>query len=107
MRHAAPWYLVQLLLPQHDAHGKPYAREMYDDLTRRLTATFGGVTAHTRAPAIGAWQPEPGESARALVVYEVMAERVDQDWWHTLRRELETTFAQKELVIRSFEVHKL
>jgi hypothetical protein len=38
-------YLVQLLLPVQNREGRAYPRDLYDDLARRLTDRFGGVTA--------------------------------------------------------------
>lgn len=101
-------YLVQLLLPIHDQQGQAYPRELYDELVGRLTERFGGVTAYSRAPATGLWEAGSGETVRDLVVvYEVMAEQLDADWWGGLRARLEAEFAQEELVIRAQEIRRL
>lgn len=100
--------LVQLLLPVQDAKGTPHPRALYDDLARRLTEQFGGVTAYTRAPATGLWESDTGETVRdQVVVYEVMVEAVDDAWWRRLREELEARFEQEELVIRTQAVRRL
>ena len=100
--------LVQLLLPVQDERGRAYPRALYDDLVRRLTERFGGVTAYTRSPATGLWEDESGEKVRdQVVVYEVMADELDPDWWGKFRRELEAKFAQDELVIRAHPVQRL
>lgn len=100
--------LVQLLLPLRDHQGRAYPRALYDDLARRLTDDFGGVTAYTRAPATGLWEDEAGETVRdQVVVYEVMVEQVDDGWWKRLRVELEARFAQDELVIRAQTIRRL
>jgi hypothetical protein len=73
-----------------------------------LTDAHGGVTAYTRAPATGLWERESGETVRdQVVVYEVMVEQLDQDWWDNLRRGLEAQFAQEELVIRAHSIQRL
>lgn len=101
-------HLIQLLLPVEDEQGKPYPRALYDDLVERLTERFGGVTAYTRAPATGLWEADSGQTVRDLVVvYEVMAERLDLDWWARLRTELEHAFAQDEIVVRAQTIRRL
>ena len=100
--------LVQLLLPVQDEHGRAYPRTLYDELARRLTEQFGGVTAYTRAPATGLWEAASGETVREqVVVYEVMVEQLDAGWWGELRADLEAQFAQQELVIRVHAIRRL
>jgi hypothetical protein len=101
-------HLVQLLLPTQDPEGRAFARPLYDALMRRLTAEFGGVTAYTRAAATGLWEAASGETVRdQVVVYEVMVDELDPDWWARLRCELEAQFAQQELVVRAHEIRRL
>ena len=101
-------YLVQLLLPVRDNTGSAHPRSHYDELARRLTDRFGGVTAYARAPATGLWEEPSGGTVRDdVVVYEVMAEELDREYWARLRRELEARFAQEELVIRAQETERL
>jgi hypothetical protein len=101
-------HLVQLLLPTQNAQGRPFARSVYDQLMRRLTAEFGGVTAYTRVPATGLWEAASGETVSdQVVVYEVMVEELDRDWWARLRCELEAEFTQQELVVRAHEIRRL
>jgi hypothetical protein len=101
-------HLVQILLPLYDNAGQPFSRELYAALARDLTARFGGLTAHTRAPAEGLWRESPGEAVRDdIVIYEVMAEAVDADWWRAFRARLERDFRQDAIVIRAQEVRLL
>ncbi|HEX2218234.1 MAG TPA: hypothetical protein VHG35_05480 [Gemmatimonadales bacterium] len=101
-------HLVQLLLPIRDQQGRAYPRRFYDELVARLTDRFGGVTAYSRAPATGLWEADSGETVRDLVVvYEVMVEELDADWWAELRDRLEAEFAQEELVVRAQEIRRL
>jgi hypothetical protein len=100
--------LVQLLLPVQDQQGHAYPRKLYDDLVRRLTEQFGGLTAYTRTPATGLWEAASGETVRdQVVVYEVMTERLDVGWWQELRASLEVQFAQEELVVRAHAIRRL
>ncbi len=101
-------HLVQLLLPLYDRAGAHFPRAFYDDVAHELTEHFGGVTAYTRTPAIGFWEPEPGRTTRDdVVVYEVMVDALDPAWWARYRRALERRFAQDELVVRATEIRRL
>jgi hypothetical protein len=41
------------------------------------------------------------------VVVEVMAERLDQSYWQSLRERLERELSQEEIVIRAQEIRRL
>jgi hypothetical protein len=101
-------HLVQLLLPLRDNEGRPFPRAMLDEVRHDLTERFGGVTAHLRAPAAGAWKDDDGDVARDdVVIVEVMAEEVDRVWWADYRRTLESRFRQDEIVIRATPMERL
>jgi hypothetical protein len=101
-------HLVQVLLPLRDPDGAAYPRAFFDDLTQELTDEFGGVTAYTRAPATGLWEAPSGETVRdQVVVYEVMVERLEPDWWARFRGSLEAKFRQQELVVRAQAIVRL
>jgi hypothetical protein len=102
-------FLIQILLPLYDNDGRALARDRYDAVFRTLTERYGGVTAFTRAPAEGAWK-EPGGGAvnrDRVVVFEVMAERLDHDWWRAYRRQLESDFRQEKVLIRAMAAEEL
>jgi hypothetical protein len=66
------------------------------------------VTAFRRAPAEGVWvQPEGGVSRDEVVIFEVMAERLERGWWSRYRRGLEEKFRQDRIVIRATEWEQL
>ena len=95
-------HLVQLLLPLRDNEGRPFPRAMLDDVRHALTERFGGVTAHLRAPAAGAWKDDEGDVARDdVVVAEVMAQHQDREWWRLYRETLERRFRQDQIVVRA------
>ncbi|HEX6911365.1 MAG TPA: hypothetical protein VF142_13255 [Longimicrobium sp.] len=101
-------HLVQLLLPLRDNEGRPFPREMLDEVRHALTERFGGVTAHLRAPAAGAWKDDEGGVARDdVVIVEVMAEALDRAWWADYRRALEARFRQDEIVVRATPIERL
>lgn len=100
-------YLIQTLLPLRDADGEPFPRALYDQLVRKLTDTFGGITAYTRSPAEGRWQSAGREDHDDVIVLETMTAELNRDWWKALRRSLEKDFGQDEIVIRAMPIERL
>jgi hypothetical protein len=95
-------YLVQLLLPLHDNTRRLFPREWFDEVRRDMTERFGGVTAHVRAPAEGAWQDAQGKVlSDEVVMVEVMCDELDRDFWSAYRQGLAQRFAQEEVVVRA------
>ena len=100
--------LVQMLLPVYDADGQRFPQSMYTEVASELTERFGGLTAYVRAPAAGLWEEEPGRTRRDdIVVYEVMVDTLEPQWWMEYRKRLEARFAQRELVVRTHEIRRL
>jgi hypothetical protein len=101
--------LVQLLLPLFDNDGQRVPEEAFHRVRSELTDRFGGLTAYTRAPASGLWQDDDtGETSRdEIVVYEVMVEDLDREWWARYREMLERTFRQKEVLVRAQPTERL
>jgi hypothetical protein len=101
-------YLIQLLLPLYDNRGDAFPPERFAEVRDELVARFGGLTAHTRSPARGLWQQEHGRTVRDdVVIYEVMAEALDERWWRDYRAILERRFAQDALVVRAQQIRML
>jgi hypothetical protein len=101
-------YLIQLLLPLHDNQRQAFSQEEYSAVRSELTNHFGGITAYTHAPAVGLWKPNgSAPSQEDIVVFEVMSENLDVDWWRNYKRELEKRFRQEMLVIRAQETRLL
>jgi hypothetical protein len=101
-------YLVQLLLPLYDNDGRNFPPSHHAAVRTELTDRFGGLTAYTRAPAQGLWNEGSGPPKRDdIIVYEVMTEVLDRDWWRGFRQTLERRFEQDELVIRAHAVDRL
>jgi hypothetical protein len=94
-------HLVQILLPVYDNVSQRFPTEHYDYIRVRLTDTFGGVTAYTRAPADGLWESGNRVKRDDIVIVEVMVDALDRTWWENYRRELEQLFCQDEIVIRA------
>jgi hypothetical protein len=100
-------YLIQLLLPLYDNEKRPFEQQLLDGVRAELIEKFGGLTAYRRSPAEGIWK-DGGETSRdAIIIMEVMTDRLDKNWWKRYRANLEKRFRQEELVIRSTEMEKL
>ena len=101
-------YVVQIYVPLRDNDGIPFPRTVLDELRRELTDRFGGVTAHLRAPAAGAWKDEEGDVARDdVVIVEVMVDELDRAWWAGYRSRLEERLRQEEVMIRALPCDRL
>jgi hypothetical protein len=100
--------LVQLFLPVYDREGRPFARALFDAVRAELAARHGGVTAYLRSPAVGLWEDDEGDCVRDdVLLFEVMVDSLDRDWWLEYRRALEQRFAQDEILVRTSAVERL
>ena len=98
-------YMTQLLLPLWSNGGKRIPNALFEQVRNELVDKLGGLTAYARTPASGLWQEKDGGTIHdEIIVYEVMVENLDEDWWRSYRRELERRFSQETLVIRAQEI---
>jgi len=106
---AAAWkeqHCVELFLPvAEDQQGT--GRTLVEELKRRLTEQYGGVTAYARAPAEGLWAERGAISEDRIVVLEVMVDEPDLDGWAELKRELEARLGQKDILVRATSTRRL
>ena len=94
--------LVQILLPLRDNEGRAFSGDVHGKTRRELLERFGGVTAYQRAPAQGLWKSADGEVEKdEVVIFEVMVERVERDWWRQYRTTLEGRFRQDVIIVRA------
>ena len=98
--------LIEILLPLRDNDGKPFDSELWAGVRKELVDRFGGLTAFTRAPAEGLWEEEDGRRRDQIVIFEVMAETLDRNWWRSYREALERQFRQDEIVVRGREIER-
>lgn len=98
-------HLVEIFLPLSDNEGRPFAPDGFAEVRRELTERFGGLTAFSRAPALGLWKQDDNKTARDdIVVLEVMAKDLDRAWWSAYRAALERRFRQDVIVVRASAV---
>ena len=101
-------YLVQILLPLTDNDGERLPSSLFAETRALLVERFGGLTAYSRAPAQGLWQPDEGNTTRdELVIYEVMINDLDRSWWKQYRERLELQFRQESIVVRATQIEQL
>ena len=85
-----------------DNEGLAFEPDDYVQLRSELADHFGGVTAYMRAPARGVWKDDSGGTTRDdIVIFEVMSEELDREWWTTFRKDLERRFRQESVIVRA------
>lgn len=100
--------LIQILLPLYDNGGKPFPQQEYLRVRDELTERFGGITTYVRSPAKGLWKESPTSTVHDdIIIYEVMTELLDRQWWREYREELARRFLQELLIVRVSEVQLL
>lgn len=100
--------LIQLFLPVYDNRGQLSPKVLFDKVREELTNRFGGVTAFVRSPAVGLWEDDSGAVCRDdVVLFEVMVETVEHDWWARFRHDLEAQFSQDAILIRASDIDLL
>lgn len=101
-------FLIQFLIPLYDNDNQPFPKNAFDQICNEMTDQFGGVTTFLRSPAKGVWKECNGKvNHDEVVMFEVMADRLDRRWWVGYRKELEQRFRQEELIIRSMGMERL
>jgi hypothetical protein len=98
----ADMHLVEILLPANKAFVSKREK-----LAQELSCRFGGLTAFTRSPAKGLFKQGGKQVEDDIVVFEVMVQALDQEWWQSLRDRLERDFEQDEIVIRASAIERL
>jgi hypothetical protein len=101
-------YLIQILLPLYDNDGKPFPQQEYEQMRNELTELFGGITTYARSPAKGLWKESRTLTVQDdIVIYEVMTDSLDREWWLKYREELAVRFRQEVLIVRVSEMQLL
>ena len=97
-------HLIEIFLPLRDNQGAPFAANEFAEIRRALTEKFGGLTAFSRAPADGTDKERGSERHDELVIFEIMTDTLDRNWWSTYRQALERRFRQDRILIRMSDV---
>lgn len=91
--------LARFYLPLRDNTGEPFPSHMFRAVEHELSARFGGVTAHLQSPASGLWSDGGKVHADEVMIFEVLADDTDRDWWVAYRARLAQQFRQKSILI--------
>lgn len=100
-------YLIQILLPTHDNEGEKFEHRNFEEVRSGLADHFGGVTTYMRSPATGLWEREGQKVRDDLVIFEVMVERLEREYWRLYRLELQEMFRQDVIVMRAQRIEVL
>ena len=101
-------YLIQILLPLYDNDGEPFPQDEFLHVRDDLSERFGGITTYTRSPARGLWKETRDTTVHDdIIIYEVMTEELDREWWGKYREQLTVSFRQAILIVRVSEVQLL
>jgi hypothetical protein len=101
-------HLIQILLPLYDNDGVPFSQELFLHVRDELSERFGGITTYMRSPARGLWKETQDTTVHDdIVIYEVMAQQLEREWWREYREMLMTQFRQALLIVRASEVELL
>jgi hypothetical protein len=101
-------HLVQILVPRVPDPHRSASGALIRELMAELTQRFGGATAFARSPAVGLWRDDDDRTERDdIVVLEIMVERLEREWWRSLRARLESRLGQDEVVIRASPIERL
>jgi hypothetical protein len=99
--------LIQILLPVAGNDEKAFPQEMFFDLRDELTDRFGGRTVFAQGAAESFWKGKDGTDRDRIVIFEVMADDIDEPWWRFPRERLQRKFRQEELVVRTQKLRRL
>lgn len=100
--------LVQLFVPLTDQHGQAFPEHYFGELSAELKERFGGVTIYSRSPAKGIWKTENEQTSQdELLIYEVLINKKETDFWLKLKTKLEKQLKQQEILILLSNTRKL
>jgi len=98
-------HTIQILLPIFNENGEAFPKEYYINLRNEFTEKYGGITAYTRSPASGFWKENGEKTVKDdIIIYEIMADILDKNWWQDCRKRLEHSFHQDEIIIRTWDI---
>ena len=99
--------LVQILLPIRNNDGQAFGKSLFDEVRTDLADHFGGVAAYMRAPATGIWEDNGEQVKDDVVIFEVMVDHIEREFWRLYRLELQEKFEQDVVVVRAQKMEML
>jgi hypothetical protein len=92
-------HIARIYLPLSDNDGNRFAERNFAAVEEELSRRFGGVTSHMEAPATGLWRQADKMHQDDIVIFEVILQEPDRDWWRAYRMHLEREFRQLRILI--------
>ena len=99
--------LVQMLLPLRNNDGHAFGKPLFEEVRSDLADHFGGVTTYMRAPATGIWEDDGEQVKDDVVIFEVMVDHIEREFWRLYRLELQEKFEQDVIVVRAQKIEML
>ncbi|MFC7524227.1 hypothetical protein ACFQRK_09755 [Parapedobacter sp. GCM10030251] len=97
--------LIQVFIPLTDNTGNHFPESYFTQLKSAFSEKYGGVTVYKQMPIEGFWKETKATAEKdVLVIFEVLTDTLDISYWKDLKTQLETTFRQKDLLIRYWEI---
>jgi inorganic pyrophosphatase len=98
--------LIQLFLPLNQKNGKAFPKSYFEEVKQSLTKKFLGLSVYTNEPADGYWENDSNKIVEdRVIIYEVMANEIDLDFWKHYRATLEKQFKQDVIVVRCLHMN--
>lgn len=92
---------VELFIPLINQQNNTSIHKKYNQLRIQLLSKFGGLTIYKRTPVEGLWNDENEKTVQDdIMIYEIMIQQVDLNYWKDLKRSLEKSLNQEEIIIR-------
>ncbi len=98
--------LFQIFLPVYNTQKQIFPSHFYTSLATNLTEKFGGLTSYSRSTAEGLWKEENNNTVKDdIIIYEIMVESVEVEWWRNLKKRLIIQFEQEEIIVRYYPIN--
>jgi len=92
--------LYQLYLPLNYNDGRPIEEDKFSLTRKELITRFGGLTTTPPGFPLQGWWQSAGTVVRDdIVLWTVLTQRVENDFFNTYRELLEERFSQEEIRI--------
>lgn len=99
--------LIQLLVPLNDNDNNRFPKEVFIGIKEQLLDKFKGVTAFSQSPAEGLWNDGTDVQKDQIILYEIMTEDINKEWWESFVRDLEHNLKQEKILLRWSEIFTL
>jgi hypothetical protein len=100
-------HLVQLLFLLYSVQAFHSNRKRFAEVRNELVDRFGGITAYTTCSGDWTMARKRADFRDDLIIYEIIVEKLEEDWWRQYRALVENRFQQKSIVVRTREIRVL